>query len=613
MTYPPILNAPVVGRFFPGRKSHIVHLLLLTAITQPGCVASDDPSDDGTSPSGLSCEDGEVKPVETPQPPFFADVTAQYALDGFIWVLAFDANGDFRDDLLLWDTDLNYHLKTQLEGGGFGPPQPVPIPSTADFVIPGDLDNDGDQDLVAAGPEPGGVLLNDGAGNFAFATALDIQAQSSVLGVELADFNGDGNLDLYAGVFVLGDETQAGLDRLYLGIGDGTFVDNTDVLGDQLHPDAPWGTHLPAVDDLGRAAAGVAATDYDNDGDLDIFVNGFGAGRPIGCLAPYSLEKNLLWRNDGEGQFTDVGKELELDASVRGTRTSQTEDPLTSAAFGSCSQATRDLVDALAARQGHSPIGGNGFGARWIDFDNDADQDLIIGSVAHPDYPQSDRTLLYVNHQSEDGTATFSEESLMRGLVYREDDNYWTAVDLDNDGLVDLVSIGQGRHNTQGGAWLRIYLQREDHTFTMFQDPNTTGVPDTDQGQMVWTDMDGDGDQDLLLTSGSWSQVRVYENRIGHFRNAIELRLTGSADGSADARGARVSMDGPYGPQMREIMGNGGHFNPRLTDGLSFGLGDQDCARNVEIRWPNGESQTLDELPVNEVIVVRQGGDVSRL
>ena len=171
----------------------------------------------------------------------------------------------------------------------------------AGFFAFGDLDNDGDQDAFAGLDIPltgrnHQILLNDGKGHFAAKPNSGVEAATgadTVTGNALfADWNGDGKLDLFLGN---GQTGYAEADQLFFGQGDGTFreVTKTNLTG--LNPERPTN--------------GLVSCDYDNDGDLDIFVSTYGVSVELG--------HDILWENDGKGVFRNVA--LERGFAAQGT------------------------------------------------------------------------------------------------------------------------------------------------------------------------------------------------------------------------------------------------------------------------------------------------------
>ena len=160
----------------------------------------------------------------------------------------------------------------------------------AGFFAFGDVDNDGDQDAFAGLdiPLPGlasSLWLNDGNGHFTVKPSSGVEGipgDTYAANAVFADFDSDGKLDLFVGN---GQSSYAVPDKLYLGKGDGTFTNVSANLASG--PASPTN--------------GSTACDYDNDGDLDIFVAVYGVS--LGGA------QNILWRNDGTAHFTNVAVE----------------------------------------------------------------------------------------------------------------------------------------------------------------------------------------------------------------------------------------------------------------------------------------------------------------
>ena len=234
-----------------------------------------------------------------------------------------------------------------------------------------DYDGDGDLDLfVALRDQPNRMFRNDGArgdGGPAW-TFTDVTAESGIgdprrtVGVAWFDYDRDGDLDVHVSN-QNGDE-----DAFYRNEGDGTFVDVAPALG-MNHPGrgAEYGSVAAAV------------TDYDNDGDLDIFVATYGP--------------DVLWRNNGDGTFTDLTDPVTLGVDYHST----------SAVWGDVDHnGLTDLVvtsylSGIAAVEDHlfMSAGGGRFhnalpadllehgpshGVAWADFDGDGDLDLSIAN-----------------------------------------------------------------------------------------------------------------------------------------------------------------------------------------------------------------------------------------
>lgn len=581
----------------------------------------------GSSSTVLACE---VASPFAPAPPLvtpmFVEVTETAGLAGdvtygFGRVMVVDLDADGFDDLVGLPAHDGQHglpdafAKLVLRNRGDGTFEDITARSgladvRAGLLLFGDIDNDGDQDLYAGviesqGLEDQGLWLNDG-GTFSQlgpagteATQLecgDLTCTERQIAGTFADFDGDGMLDLYVGGWFWSDGVSTQRysppprDDVYRGLGDGTFESVTDELPAQDHPLSNISSQF------GRAAMGVAAADYDDDGDVDLFVANYGAGRPVGPLAeplcepPRYWDQNLLWRNGGGFDWSDESDEAGVAATMRGPSGVEREPPLTIGA-----ECPADVQGSYA-----SPIGGNNFTPVWGDLDNDGDLDLLVGAIAHPDYLQSDPTSLFVNQGS---PGIFVDEASSLGLVYREDEKHVAFVDVDGDGWLDVAATGFRNADENE---LRLYRQEAGELVLL--DAATSGVEHRRQEGMAWFDYDRDGDLDLYIAEDAGS---------GHlYRNdtpSSSLSFLLEALAPRDATGAVVTLESSSGRQRRDAVGPTGHYNQQPSRVLSFGLGGDACARDVRIRWPNGEITELGDLAAGQALRVIQGAGVSRI
>jgi len=464
------------------------------------------------------------------------------------------------------------------------------------LLVFGDLDNDGDADAFSgtsfrAGSDgKHGVWLNDGAGRFTYGGANGLEGKRAgglykeMSAATLADLNRDGVLDLYVAMFnsadLGGNMGVSAPNELYMGDGAGSFAqfplaDQHNPLTSQVHP---------SLAGAPRRSYGVCPADFDDDGDLDLFVNNYGAGRPAADDPPKFWEWNILWRNDGAMSLSDVSVASKVHATTRGIGGVQQETPVTMSGFTF-----------------PGPIGGNGFGCSWGDFDNDGDLDLVVGQIAHPDYKQTDRLMLHVNPGGAPGTErVFGEESAERGLEYYEDELHPALVDIDLDGRLDLAVS-----RLRGGSKWEVYLQSGEQRFEK-QAWGDSGVDIERPGPSLWLDVDGDGDLDFFMPKGATG--RIFDN-VASQANRLVIELVGAAP--RDATGARVTLESSVGKQVRELVGGTGHYNTQQTRRLHFGLGGDSGAAAVTIRWPDGEVQALGDVKANLHLRVEQGGAVS--
>jgi len=342
-------------------------------------------------------------------------------------IAAFDYDGDGRDDLLwtgtnnatrLWRNlgDWRFQDETSLLG----------LSPAADYSLGtwGDLDGDGDADLILGGDAgtPTRLLLNDGAAGFKDATALlpntDLLAKTA--SINLADFDGDGRIDIYEAV-------QNAPDRLLLNRGEEGFVDETAVRapGDQ------------------GVSMGAIASDIDADGDLDLY------------LTYDALGPNRYLRNDGTGHFTeaaaisgltyrgygmgiDVG-DLDRDGQLDLYVTNLYEN----AFFSSAASMFADYVEIAPDVALHDR--GMGWGTVLFDADQDGYLDVYVSNESpFPVGTSSIPNQLLLGTAS--GSFELSEDATSASLG--SDFGVATA-DFDGDGDLDLAIATSGGTGVQ--------------------------------------------------------------------------------------------------------------------------------------------------------------------
>ena len=501
----------------------------------------------------------------------------------------------------------------------------------AGFFAFGDVDGDGDQDCfagldLALTGESDRLFLNDGQGHFTERENSGLENPSGTSTNALfADFNNDAKLDLFVGH---GGTTYAAPDALFLGNGDGTFVDASTQLGGNV----------------GRPTNGSVNCDYDNDGDQDIILSTYGVSFMNG--------HNVLFENDGSGNFTNV-------AQQRG--------------FHALPEGNYYLPTANEAEPGVTPsqyVGSNGFGIDCKDVNNDGNYDIFLTTISHPnagDYGRkwSDPTQLLIN-QGEAGGYGFKNEFVVQGLPFNEGDVDGSIQDFDNDGRLDLAVSRDNKYEgnypdsaLDQKAWFGLYRQSESFQSlgvqsginklepllsTTHQDcTNGESCPDGescqrnrcrklctqhdectadetcaayfDSGETIrfcrnsvltrgaqnhaWSDIDRDGDVDLLVggrDKGGGRPNFLFRNDIGSTNSWIALTIVG--DGSVvhrDAIGTRVELSFSNGTTIsREVQSSRGMYNSMDTKTLHFGLGAFGCDFEATVRWPNGEIHPLD-------------------
>lgn len=397
----------------------------------------------------------------------------------------------------------------------------------------GDFDNDGDLDIITKDPES--VWLNE-AGKFTKVTGANSLKDNEVSteGVGIGDVNDDGWLDVYLANYEVwkDNSSEPEFDKFYKGMGDGKFIDVTDRAG--MYPSS-----IPK-----RAGRGVNMGDFDNDGDVDIFVSN------------YRLQPNFLWVNDGTGHFDDQA----LEKGVSGVE--------------------------VEGWWGHT------IGSEWGDLDNDGDLDLFCANLAHPRYIDfSNMSMLYLNSGKPDWT--FEDNRRNGGIRYEETHSEPCLADFNNDGFLDIYinCVYEGR---------RSFLYRSNGDGTFREVTFLAGVRHFNGWGNAAADFDNDGDLDLLAAGGT---IQLFRNDTNNKGNWLKVQISGKDH--SDAIGTRLELSNDSFSLIREIQGGKGTTNQHdLVQ--HFGLGRNEPPFELKIRFPNGKEKNFFVEEINNVIKVVQ-------
>ena len=415
----------------------------------------------------------------------------------------------------------------------------------------GDYDNDGWDDvfITRLGFYAGECQLfrNNRNGTFTDVTSeAGLKFWGPAFAPSWVDYDGDGLLDLFIPNNLGGLFERKTPNRLFHNNGDGTFTDMADAAG--------LSTSWPTI--------GAAWGDYDNDGRPDLFLsNGLG--------------RSQLYRNNGDGTFTDVSKDAGID----------------SICFG-------------------SP-------AAWWDYDNDgwldicqfvwSDHEDVLYTLEHGEGPK-DGHPMRVYHNNRDGT--FTEVGRDLGL----DGCYGTmsgnVADINNDGFLDIV-LGNGSPKMDRLEPMTV-LQNDGQKFRNIT--FSAGFPYLGKSHGInMADLFGDGRMSILVAAGGaypgdlLTTSVYYPNKLAG--NYINVRLVGTKS-NRSAIGARVSVESGGRRQMREVTG-GTNFGCLPLE-QHFGFGTVGAIDSLEVHWPSGLSQTFRGIPINKTLEFTEGQETWR-
>ena len=503
-----------------------------------------------------------------------------------------------------------------------------------------DYDNDGWLDIFLVngtrleGFPPGQAPTNRLFKNNRDGTFTDVTAKAGLAhsgwgqGVCIGDYDNDGFEDLFVAYF--------GKNALYHNNGDGTFTDVTERAG--------------VAGNGKRWNSGCAFVDYDRDGKLDLFVANYidldlatapvpesgpclYKGVMVACGPPgLNGGKNILFRNNGDGTFTDVSQNSGiLDANGTyglGVLTGDFDndgwpdiyvanDSAPSALYQN--QKNGKFVDiALEAGCALSADGKPqaGMGVSAADYDLDGNLDIVKTNFA------GDTPSLYHNL----GRATFEDATFPAGLGKHTQYLGWGCgfFDFDNDGWPDILicnghvypEVEQLR--TEAGYEQRklLYRNLRNGKFEDISESAGPGisVPSASRG-CAFGDFDNDGDVDFVVNCVN-DVPQLVRSDSSLDNNWIKIRTIGTKSNRSGI-GARlrcvVEMPGEARPhQQIDEVRSGGSFFSQNDLRVHFGLGRAQKVDLLEIHWPSGVVDTLKDLAVNELVYVKEGEGIVR-
>jgi tetratricopeptide (TPR) repeat protein len=481
-----------------------------------------------------------------------------------------------------------------------------------------DIDNDGRQDLIvvrAAGPL---LFLNQGGGRFRLkpdAFQFANPPQGTFTGAAMADYDRDGWLDIYFCLYTY----YQGADQYRYPM---PYTDAENGPPNFLMRNNRDGTFRDATKQSGldknntRFSFACAWSDYNGDLWPDLYVvNDFG-------------RKNL-YRNNGDGTFTDVAREAGVE----------------------------DV--------------GAGMSGAWLDFDKDGREDLYVANMWTAAGIRVSTQDIFQKDASPEVRSFYQMHAMGNALFRNKGEKFadvgarsgtamgrwsWSSDswDFNHDGYPDLyiangMISGATRDDLNSFFWRQVvanspndprpshayeqgwnainelirsdgtwsgfernifYLNNRDGTFS-----DVSGVVGLacieDSRTFALADFDRDGRLELVLKNRNCPQLRFMKNVLPDLPPAISFRLTGKKS-NRDGVGARITVETVAGRQSRSLQIGSG-FLAQHTKELFFGLGAEKSPVRATIQWPSGLVQKLHDLPLNHRVWVEEGAPPSRV
>lgn len=436
------------------------------------------------------------------------------------------------------------------------------------------------------------------------------------MGTATGDYDNDGDLDLYV--------TNFGSNIMYRNDGDGTFTDVTQHTGTD---DPRWSTSA-------------AFLDYDHDGDLDLYVTNYvlftisdnkrcagnDGAREYCSPQEFEVVPDRLFRNEGDGRFTDVSQVSGINASAGPglgvTCADFNHDGLIDIYVANDGQANmlwqnrgdgrfEDIALMSGSAVNSTGLAEASMGVTAGDADGDGDEDLFMTHLADQTHT------LYLN----DGQGNFQDMTnryqIGRGVkTYTGFGTAW--FDYDNDSYLDLF-IANGAVTAEPslvgqtpypyGQPNQLFRNMENARLT--EVTNLAGADlkklDVSRGA-AFGDIDNDGDIDIVIANAN-GPAQLLLNHKGNKLNWLEVRLAGTASNSYGF-GARVALLRAEKPILWRRVHADGSYLSASDSRAHFGLGNDASLLGVGIIWPNGSQEFWPVDKANQFLYLREGTGV---
>ena len=502
-----------------------------------------------------------------------------------------------------------------------------------------DYDNDGDIDIYVVTEYHGegqGNRLFENQGDRVFIDVASIRGVDNEnalgRGASWGDYDNDGDIDLAISNLPPTDKSKHIPTTLYKNLLKETGEPNFENVTIEAQLFRKDNENDRKIGGIGNTGAGIAWADYDNDGDLDLYWK----------CADFDVE-NALFRNNGDGTFTDVTDETGtgvLDFVLEGN----------SQGAPSWTDADHDgYVDLLVTNEGdrkilflndqkgsfknittsfRPPSGtaflnpGNANGACIGDIDNDGDMDVFL-----PTADQANR--LYISLLNDTGQLSYKDITLSSGVSHKAGARGCAMGDFDNDGLIDIYVNNGGLADTLINdvidipIFVQFYIAIEPDVNKLYRNNGDLTFSDLTWrsrasgygvGSGVGTaDLDEDGFLDIFFTNRTFytggEQITESDRNYllfnkGNRNNWLKINLLGK-ESNTNGYGARVMMSSGDLKQYREATSAHG-YNSGNDPRMHFGLGKASSVDLIEVIWPSGKRSEVIQPSINQTITIKE-------
>ena len=489
-----------------------------------------------------------------------------------------------------------------------------------------DYDNDGYLDIyftngarIPSLEKDGPAFYNRLFHNNHDGTFTDVTERAGVkgdgysMGVAAADYDNDGWTDLYV--------TGVNRNILYHNNGDGTFTDVTEKAG------------VGGITSGGKKPWSVAAAwiDYNNDGLLDLFVANYvdwsvaknrvcgDPGRRLSCTPElYDPLPNILYRNNGDGTFTDVSEATDIaqhPGKAMSVAIADYDEDGFMDIFVANDREPNSLFHNLGGKEfaevgvesgvalTDDGLAVSSMGADFRDVNNDGRPDVVVTTLEGEAF----------HYFSNLGRGLFSDRSYPAGIGYASTQmSGWGigAYDFDNDGFKDLFTANSHVHENVQFYWPEQYRQPNavfhNESGDRFRNVSSSAGPALREAAAhrgtAFGDLNNDGKVDVVV-SAIGSPAELLYNTSPGTNHWILIQTVGKAS-DRDGIGTRIKLTGESGlTQYNQVTTSVGYASSS-DKRVHFGLGADRRIREIELRWPSGKVQVLKDVAVDQVLKV---------